>query len=229
MALARGLDDVLALADRARPRSSRRPPPARSRGRSRRGRRAARARACRTPARSPARRRGSAPCAPTAVATSGASPPIGTPRPGTVSAQRPGGVEHHARGRHQVRAGGEAPVGRLVERLGDHGVEPERQLRAQLRGLRRRLREVRVDHRDVGVAGERDVADQAVEEQARERVDVGAGVDVAALDLLRARCSGSSPRARRPGSGRSSRRPSAWSARSRSGTRGGPRSARCRA
>ena len=43
---------------------------------------------------------------------------------------------------------------------------------------------MRVDHRDVGVAGERDVADQAVEEQARERVDVRPRVDLGALDLL---------------------------------------------
>ena len=51
-------------------------------------------------------------------------------------------------------------------------------------GSRRLLGQVGVDHRDVGVARERDLADEAVVEQAAERVDVRAAVDLAALDLL---------------------------------------------
>ena len=98
--------------------------------------------------------------------------------------ERPGRVDHRARGGHQVGAGLEAPLGRLLERLRDHRVEAAGQLRAAGRQPRRVLGQVRVDHRDVGVARERQLAGQAVVEQAAERVDVGARVDPAALDLL---------------------------------------------
>ena len=50
---------------------------------------------------------------------------------------------------------------------------------------RRRLLEVREEHRDVRVAPERRIAAQTFEQQAAERVDVGSTVDLLARDLLR--------------------------------------------
>ena len=60
-----------------------------------------------------------------------------------------------------------------------------RQPRPALARGRRLLVEVGVDDRDLGDAGERDGARERLEEQAAERVDVGAPVDLLAADLLR--------------------------------------------
>ena len=77
-----------------------------------------------------------------------------------------------------------AGVRLLGQRAGDHRVELGRQLADPLAGLRRRLLEVREHDGDVGVADERDLAGEALEEQAPERVHVGAGVDRIASHLL---------------------------------------------
>ena len=82
------------------------------------------------------------------------------PRRGGVG-QRAGRVDHRARGRHQVGAGLEAALGRLLERLGDHRVEPAGQVRAHRGEPRRLLGQVRVDHGHVGVARERQLARQS--------------------------------------------------------------------
>ena len=211
----------------ARPRSGRRPPPGRSPACAGRARPAASARAARTSGHHRRRRPSVGSLPPDRGRHVGRVPARGHAAPRHGVGQRPGGVDHHARGRHQVAAGLEAPVGRLVEPLGDHRVEPRRQLRPHVGELRRRLAQVRVDDRHVGVALERHVAREAVEEQARERVDVGARVDVAALDLLGRDVVDRPHQLAGLGQPATWRRRSAWSARSRSGTRGGPRSARC--
>ena len=72
----------------------------------------------------------------------------------------------------------------LRQRPGDHGVERRRQLRP-LRARRRRLRfEVREHDRELRVAPERRLPDEALVEHAAERVDVRPPVDLLAGDLL---------------------------------------------
>ena len=82
-------------------------------------------------------------------------------------------------------AAGRVPLGRrLGERRLEDGVERGGQVCAVVGELRRRIVQVREDHRQLALAVERRGAGEALEEQAAERVDVGPAVDLAALDLL---------------------------------------------
>ena len=73
----------------------------------------------------------------------------------------------------------------LGQRALDHGVERGRDLGDEVGRLRRRLGQVRPEARLVAVAAERHDAGEREEQQAAERVDVRAGVDALAADLLR--------------------------------------------
>ena len=88
------------------------------------------------------------------------------------------------RSRHQLAAGRVAVVGRLRERSREDVVERRRQLGPHVGEPRRRLVQVREDDRELALAVERPLPGKALVEDAAERVDVGAAVDRAALDLL---------------------------------------------
>ena len=92
-----------------------------------------------------------------------------------VGGGRPGGAAEVAGGRVAV-------LGVLRERALDDRVE--RRGRAVLGRLRRRVVQVRPQPRLVALALERDLARERVVQEAAERVDVGAGVDPLAADLL---------------------------------------------
>ena len=82
-------------------------------------------------------------------------------------------------------AAGRIAVSRLLgQRSGDHRVELGRQLADPLAGPRRGLLEVREHDRDVRVADERNLAGEALEQQASERVDVRPCIDRVAAHLL---------------------------------------------
>ena len=81
----------------------------------------------------------------------------------------------------------EAIVGRLGQRLRDDLGELRGAVGAELGHGRRRLVDVGHDHRHVLVLAERRPAGEALEQDAAERVDVGASVDLPALGLLRRR------------------------------------------
>ena len=85
----------------------------------------------------------------------------------------------------EVARRGVAVLGRLGERAGDHRVELLRRGGRGSRDRGRVLGQVRPQLRLVVVVGVRRAAGQRVEEQAAEAVDVGAGVDPLAADLLR--------------------------------------------
>ena len=84
----------------------------------------------------------------------------------------------------QLAARAVALVGALRERLGDHAVERLRKLGPQRRDGGRRLAQVSKDDGEVVVARVRSSPREAFEEDASERVDIGAAVDLAPLDLL---------------------------------------------
>ena len=91
--------------------------------------------------------------------------------------------------RRLARSGERAPARiavarRLRERLRDDRVEAGGNARPHVARPRRRLVHVRVDGGDLGLALERRLPREALEEHAPERVDVGPAVDRAALDLL---------------------------------------------
>ena len=87
--------------------------------------------------------------------------------------------------REKLRAGRVALVGLLRERLLQDCVDRRRQGRSHSGEERRRLVDVGEDDLEVALARERRRAGQALEENAAERVDVGARVDLAGRDLLR--------------------------------------------
>ena len=103
----------------------------------------------------------------------------------------------HLRGLGHQRAGGRLALRRVLgQRAADDLVDRERQVRPLLARPRRRLGEVRVHDRRVGVARERHRAGEALVEHRAERVDVGGGGRRLAADLLRARSSRSCRRTR---------------------------------
>jgi hypothetical protein len=77
-----------------------------------------------------------------------------------------------------------AGVRLLGERVRDHRVDLGWKLLHPLAGLRRWLVEVREDDRDVGIAHERHLAGEALEQHAAERVHIRAAVDRIASDLF---------------------------------------------
>jgi hypothetical protein len=93
-------------------------------------------------------------------------------------------LECSSRGRRELPASGEAIVALLRERGCDHVVEAGRQLRPDLRETWRQLVQVREHDRQLALAVEGALPRETLEENAAERVDVGAPVDRAALDLL---------------------------------------------
>ena len=90
-------------------------------------------------------------------------------------------------GRDQLGAGRKPRLRVLRERALDDLVEPRGQGLAALARARRRLLEVAVEDLLVRRAGERRCADEALEEDAAERVDVDAAVERPPEDLLRRR------------------------------------------
>ena len=72
----------------------------------------------------------------------------------------------------------------LRHRLGDHRVHRVGELWTNGTHRRRRLEQVRVDQRDLGLLVVRGTPCQAFVEHAAERVDVRAGIEILALDLL---------------------------------------------
>ena len=87
--------------------------------------------------------------------------------------------------RDELGAGREAVVRSLGERLLDHAVDRLRQVGPEARDERRRLFQMREHDLEVALALERRNAGEALEEHAPECVDVGPGIDGAALDLFR--------------------------------------------
>ena len=85
----------------------------------------------------------------------------------------------------EITAGIEAIVGQLRERPGDRRVEADAELGQALAGHGRRVLEMGIDGRDLGVARERNLTGEASVEHAPQRVDVGAAVQFLATDLLR--------------------------------------------
>src|SRR5206468_9504468 len=76
-------------------------------------------------------------------------------------------------------------IGRLLgERNLEHSVQRRREVRSQARDRWRRIYEMRLQDEEVALANERRMPGQAMEEDAAERVDVGASVDRQALNLL---------------------------------------------
>src|SRR5262249_48363384 len=97
-----------------------------------------------------------------------------------------GGGAQGAAGRGDELAAGGVPVGRVLgQRLADHLIDLARQGGLQGAGGGRHFFHVRPDDRGVHVLGEGDPAGQALIQHAPQRVDVGAAIDRAALDLLR--------------------------------------------
>ena len=127
-----------------------------------------------------------------------------------AAALRLGDPERLAGVLDQLAAGRVALGGLLGERLGQHLLEPRQD--------GRRLLEVGVERGGVGAAPERRLAGQALVEQAAERVDVGAAVDLLAADLLGGDVVGGAERLGRRRAGAPRRRGSG-SGRSRPGRR----------
>src|SRR5262249_18924595 len=97
-----------------------------------------------------------------------------------------GGGAQGAAGRGDELTAGRIPGGRgLGQRLSDHLIDLARQRGLQGAGGGRHLLHVRPYYRRVDVLGEGDPAGQALIQHAPQRVDVGAAIDGAALDLLR--------------------------------------------
>ena len=76
-------------------------------------------------------------------------------------------------------------VGRLRERRCDDLIDRGREVGTQGCELRRLLAEVRVEGGHLRLSFVGNLAGKALEQHARERVDIGADVDTLALDLLR--------------------------------------------
>ena len=93
-------------------------------------------------------------------------------------------LQRGSRSLDQLAAGRVPLGGRLRERGREHVVECRGELGPEFGETRRRLVQVSEDHRELALAVERPTPCEALEEDAAERVDVGAAVDVAALDLL---------------------------------------------
>ena len=114
-------------------------------------------------------------------------------------------LQRRPRGAREVAGRGVA-LGRLLRHRGaDHGVERGGHRRVERARGGRRIAEVRVHLRQLGVARERDAAGQRMEEDAAERVDVGARVGLLAADLLgggEVRRADELPRAGDPAGGR---------------------------
>src|SRR5215470_15629280 len=95
-----------------------------------------------------------------------------------------GGAEGAAGGGDELAAG-RVPVGRIFgQRLADDLIDLARQGGLQRAGGGRHLLHMRPDHRGIDVLGERHPPGQALIQHTPQRVDVGAAVDRAALDLL---------------------------------------------
>ena len=126
----------------------------------------------------------------------GAVDPPGLPRGARVQHRRALVLAHHHRRErllprphpHQVRphlGGGLVAVGRvLAQRLEHDRIELRGDLRVELRRGPRVLPHVLVGHRDRGVAGERRLAGEQLEQHATGGVDVAAGVDGLTARLL---------------------------------------------
>ncbi len=93
-------------------------------------------------------------------------------------------LQRGPRGAREIAGGRVALLRRLRHRRADHDVERRRHSLGQRAGGGRRVVEVRVHLRQLGVARERRPAGQRVEQHRAERVDVGAGVGMLAADLL---------------------------------------------
>ncbi len=94
-------------------------------------------------------------------------------------------LQRGPRGARQVAGGGVALAGLLGHGGADDGVERGGDGRVERARGGRRVAQVGVHLRQLGVARERDAAGERVEEDAAERVDVGARVGLLAADLLR--------------------------------------------
>ena len=103
------------------------------------------------------------------------------PAPGALRLVQP---ERAASVVDELAAGLVAVLRLLGQCAGDHCVDLGRQLPDPLAGLGRRLLEVREDDGDVGVAHERHLTREALEQEASERVHVGARIDRIASHLL---------------------------------------------
>ena len=84
----------------------------------------------------------------------------------------------------EIAARVEAVGGKLRERSGDRCVEADAEPGEAFARHGRRVLEMRVDGRDLGIARERNLAGQTPVQHAPQRVDVGAAVHVIAPDLL---------------------------------------------
>ena len=93
-------------------------------------------------------------------------------------------AEHGAGRGRELPRGREAVVARFRHRLRDELVHLGRELRADGRDRGRRLQQVRVHERHLGVPVVGGRAGEALVEHTAERVDVGAAVELLALDLL---------------------------------------------
>ena len=111
-------------------------------------------------------------------------PPRGATSGGLAGARDSFPFERAPRGIDELAAGRVPLVRRLRQRGREDGVERLRELGPHLGEARRRLVQVGEDDRQLALALERPRAGEALEEDAAERVDVGAAVDRAALDLL---------------------------------------------
>ena len=94
-------------------------------------------------------------------------------------------MKRSSRRPRKLAAGGVTLVGLLRERLAKHRVECVRELGAHLAHARGRLVQVCEHDRQLALAREWTLPRQALEEDAAERVDIGAAVDRPARDLLR--------------------------------------------
>ena len=119
--------------------------------------------------------------APAAATASTATAATAWRRRGRASARPPSAARAAATSSAPL---GVAALGILVERPREHRVERVRQARAPLADARRRLLEMREDHRRLRRTGERRLAGEALEQHAAERVEVGAGVGVARAQRL---------------------------------------------
>jgi hypothetical protein len=108
-------------------------------------------------------------------------------------------LERRGRGGGEVPGAGEAVVPVLRHRTGDHVVERARELRPRLARPRRRLGQVGPHLRLVAVGGERHASGEHLEQDRAERVDVCAGVELLAADLLRRDVVHRADELRRPG------------------------------
>ena len=92
--------------------------------------------------------------------------------------------QRSADGLDELGAARVAVLGNLVERPREHRVERVRQPRAPLAHARRRRFEMPEDHRRLRRTGERRLAGEALEQDAAERVEIGAGVRAAGAQRL---------------------------------------------